>query len=885
MSHKVEPAATSEDTSDHSSDSSINSEKALRILNRQPCIRRASPPRQIVGVEGLSLPNGDVQETTAKRRKKTAIQQKRTDDFDHYSRPRTLMPRSTGSLRGFVLLTASLAIALLTLYAAGMSARDMMHHQITLAKIQAGLPDLSDVPAKSETDGSSLFEVGGDVAVHHDPANRRRNGMREIIASGHFGVEKASPPLFSVKWGWESRTNISNSPSLSELDTAALGSDTSSAWCSLEMLPFGFVNSSSTLSCVADRPLRAGTFAAPSDLMLHEQFPLVDVKRELDSATAADLQAYWKDYPKGLLPTCYPCRGTLVHRALYTLRRWFRIERWYVEDLLAGSNAFVVDQGFLVTFRLPGDVFASPVEDESPAIQIPLNKIVSIHLVQAHKRASMWFITIVTSFGSHHTVELQAPALRSLLRTLTYLHPQLVRLVRVLDPNGALEALHRSKGGNATMRPSIPNATGGSKLEPDEVDDSYSGGKGPAAGVPADPLSPFVDVELPSKPLSALKLVQSKGKEAVWKGGILEGVLTPGPAEPWPYLPCSVFNLAKQQKSVEQMHVFGEPQSWPRTCNRIRESKCGQEDDIRRRRVGLEKVPLRVAVALSGFIRSFARARHAIYSNVVGPNQATVFVATYNVIGRVKKGEPVQKKQLFPLAHVMEKLGEWMQLSPTANVSEFVAVLNYRQQHDRMSHNLLHGFANAGMYICQSKVLELVREFQPHGNFDVIIRSRMDIFPVAPLVVTRVWRKPFDRIAAESADLAVALEQQALRGEALTLSSQIMSRVEYVLNMGASCKLDQIWWPQYATFSEGKLLKSYQDTRFNLFGWQVCDWVEIGTANTVLQLEGLYQFATDNYVFGAAQWIDHAFYVHMRIAYQIVNPFVKVMRHGGMYFG
>ena len=157
------------------------------------------------------------------------------------------------------------------------------------------------------------------------------------------------------------------------------------------------------------------------------------------------------------------------------------------------------------------------------------------------------------------------------------------------------------------------------------------------------------------------------------------------------------------------------------------------------------------------------------------------------------------------------------------------------------------------------------------------------MYPVSPLYISRIWKHGSEGV--DRSTMVANLEKQAVRGELLSLPMSLRSEVEYVLNMGASCKLDEVWWPQYATFEDNKILKSYQDTRFKLYGWQVCDWIEIGTTPTILKLEGIYDYAVDNYIFAVAQWLDHAFYIHNKIAYQVVNPFLKIMRHGSAFFG
>ena len=117
----------------------------------------------------------------------------------------------------------------------------------------------------------------------------------------------------------------------------------------------------------------------------------------------------------------------------------------------------------------------------------------------------------------------------------------------------------------------------------------------------------------PKNALEAAKLVSSASGNVAWKKGILEGTLLPAKNESWPYLPCSVFDVTKLVKDADKGGTLGKRREfWPYKCEGIRESKCGEEEEISQRRRGLEKVPLRVALALAGFIRSFPRSRHVI---------------------------------------------------------------------------------------------------------------------------------------------------------------------------------------------------------------------------------------------------------------------------------
>lgn len=744
-----------------------------------------------------------------------------------------------------------------------------------MANSSVGPPTVAPIVEAGEPDDAPSSSTVVDLPEATSPyvhQQGRRSAIKAITDSNRYAITKISPAFMPVGpiWGSRPSTVLANPDTRfmsAESEAAALASDASPAWCETEMIPFVFQNVTTGdwgrewggdgegQRCRPDRPVRIGNFSTPVDLLLHQRFPVVDVRRDLDAVTAADLGRYWADYPHGHTPRCYPCKGTLLHNALYTLRRWFKFERWLVGSDPSRGNIFTVDAKFIVVYGQSANF--EPAEGISD-VQLSTDTITGLNAVQQQgrrRREGTWYLLITTSAGPQHTVELRDAALRSFLRSITYLHPKLAKLVRVYDPTGAVEA--RSK----------------QLLADEEV---VVRSQGMVVG--ANNKAPVPDAVVgPSSLSQALKLKLPSSDGGVWKRGVLEGVLLPSPGEPWPYQPCSSFDVVKLVKEADRLGNMGyRREFWPYKCDAIRESKCGQEDEVARRRKGLEGVPLRVAVALAGFIRSFPKARAVIYDNLVKTTNATVFVATWNVVGRVKKTDPVTKKNLLRMDQIEQNVAQWMHLDARSNRSDFIKILNYKQHLGMTNDHMKHGFPHGGLYFCQSQVLRLVRSYQEKkgGAFDVLIRTRMDIYPVAPLYITRIWKHG----AGGEADVG----KLVVGG---TLPADLKSKVEYVLDMGASCKLDEVWWPQYAVFEEGKLLKSYQDTRFKFFGWQVCDWIEIGTVDTALRLEGIFDFMVDNYVFGIAQWLDHAFYVHNRIAYQVVNPFLKIMRHGASFFG
>jgi hypothetical protein len=315
-----------------------------------------------------------------------------------------------------------------------------------------------------------------------------------------------------------------------------------------------------------------------------------------------------------------------------------------------------------------------------------------------------------------------------------------------------------------------------------------------------------------------------------------------------PYTPCHAFDFSEMALAVQRSGNFGRMMTfWPFKCHALRRvEKCGTAEIVNRRSIGVSQ-NLSVAVALAGFLRSFGNARVAINENLVKPHGAVLFAATWNVVGRAKKSVAITPKMMISPHAMYRSVAGLMGISNNESFRR-LEILDYKRLAKIQMVVKANGFQHPGLYYAQSRALQLV--INSKVPFDVIVRTRFDIFPAVPL--------RFVRMSGPD---------------------------EYALDLGSSCLMDDMWWPQWARFGDGKLLKHYADTRMKYFAWQVCDWIEIGTFRTVAATARLYDWVLENNVFSAAQFVEHAFYVDQNITYQPLQLYLKILRHKGSFFG
>eukprot|EP00759_Apiculatamorpha_spiralis_P044155 PhF_6_TR41286/c0_g1_i2/m.62462 len=248
----------------------------------------------------------------------------------------------------------------------------------------------------------------------------------------------------------------------------------------------------------------------------------------------------------------------------------------------------------------------------------------------------------------------------------------------------------------------------------------------------------------------------------------------------------------------------------------------------------------KVAVCLSGFFRTFRSTKISLWYYLIRPNNATLFMATWNVFGRVKVSKEADRALPVPPLE-MEKV---LRKEYSADLVEFggVKVLDYtdmeRQAH---LHNLFRaGFRRPGNYFLTSYVLGMV----PKGKYDIIVRTR------------------FDMKLQEPMELFFHPTQQG----------------QFVLRVVHSCLVDGHWWPQHALLDQNKVIKHFADTRFRLYTWQTCDWIEIGGAQAMQTYASIWNWSVNNLVHAYSQNVEYAFFAEHGIAWQPMHLHVRIAR-------
>jgi len=316
---------------------------------------------------------------------------------------------------------------------------------------------------------------------------------------------------------------------------------------------------------------------------------------------------------------------------------------------------------------------------------------------------------------------------------------------------------------------------------------------------------------------------------------------------PYRYLPCITENegpwMAKA-KELNNVDTYG--LRWNSVCSEKRpmsQDSCAQ---LRRKRLPIKddaqkSPPLHVAVALSGFVRTFQHTKTYLYSYVVKPNNATLFMAAWNVLGRMKQGTNYGSAlPKLSVGDMVKFLTEAMD-PKLVNIGG-VRVLDYLDQglHRWLHDIFLSGFRRPGNYILTSLVLQMI----PPKAFDVIIRTRFDMIPSVPLKVTR--------------------DPETSGG--------------YVLRLPYACKIDGHWWPQFGLFDSNKIIKHFADTRFRFFTWQTCDWIEVGGAQAMKTFGRIFNWSVENVVNAYSQNVDFAFLADQGLAWQPMHLHVRILR-------
>jgi hypothetical protein len=571
--------------------------------------------------------------------------------------------------------------------------------------------------------------------------------------------------------------------------------------------------------------LRQGNFSSIEDILQFQTLPVVD-PRAVSLVTREERRRYWAQNPDPFYMTCRSCKNSLVFSTLYRARRWWRTRAQHFIDL-DGQPSLIAGK-LLSAFQLSFESRRGTMLTGSFDISsVDPDSDRQLHLSEIAK------LLFCLDGG-----ELPFLALEFHNKSLVIVQFQLLlpgvrcfwRTIQLLYPD--LVAKSFSLPPNVCDYSRVLNTRSAARIN--------------------------ISIARPLRPSAVL-----------------------------PYTPCYRCDMSNLSRIIWNAGTFGERKNfWPFVCVGLRNADaCGQRRRIARLSEGVPQ-NIRVALALSGFLRSFDKSRFAIYHNLVQPHNATVFAVTWNVVGRTKKSVDVHKKHTISVVKMLHTLEGFLGVTRNEHFRR-VEVHNYFAM--VRSHGMLkaNGFFHPGLYFTLARSLELVAESKIH--FDVIIRTRFDIFPAVPFQFIRMRREggamssgvgssvPPDRRSA----VLGSPGSEATRA----LYAQPDDPYEYAIDFHASCDLDGVWWPQFAKFGEGKVLKHYADTRMKFFSWQVCDWLDVGTRNTVLHTGTIFNWVHETNAISAAQFVEHAFFLDRNLTYQPLQMFLKIMRQGGRFFG
>ena len=180
-----------------------------------------------------------------------------------------------------------------------------------------------------------------------------------------------------------------------------------------------------------------------------------------------------------------------------------------------------------------------------------------------------------------------------------------------------------------------------------------------------------------------------------------------------------------------------------------------------------------------------------------------------------------------------------------------------------MSTVQIAGFRHAGLYMLLAKSLQaMAGQAEKTGTpYDVVIRGRFDLVPLVPIMIYPVWNTP-DVARRENLNSDGnnnnnnendQQQQQNQQVSTLTYNTKVERVPGWIIDTGSSCQMDGFWWPRTAVLREGVIISHTADTRYKLFSWQYCDWLHIGTFNTMKKMAGIYDWVLDNYVDSGAQ--------------------------------
>jgi hypothetical protein len=708
-------------------------------------------------------------------------------------------------------------------------------HEIGVAPGSSARPPLGKPP----------HDVGDDG---DDPCEHDTTACLKTESTSSTESREATGPatLESLKRGMvdfiHATTRLSPAEGYCALDGAVTAPTVGIEGCLIGNIQRGHRNGQVAGRCRVDfaamrgcplEPARMGNFTNPRDLVAFSHFPVVeDNARRRGSVSAQDRSLYWARNPDPFDVRCGTCGNSLAQSSLlYSVRRWWCLPSYYVYAADAGGKETRLQY---TTLGLTKDEFVaakfmmSKDEDPPPPDQWLHMPLVSLKRVVVCMPPEIDIVTgeeaafVMVAFGD-------GPK-------------RVAHLWRMAIGSAGVECLWRT----LELLFSIDESS--AKIE-------VSGGN-------------VVTVERVTT-----RRDQCGGQdESLIAAGLLGNGLLPQ-LEPmpvttrFPYLPCMRSRVGDLQKQAKREGLMDDKwlTFWANRCDNAFNGQCVGASTPQEK-LGLPATAkgspekIKVAVALSGFFRSFPYTREHIYRNLVYPHDADVFALTWNVLGRVKKGLPIKKKLLVPLprmhAMVMGLLQASVRRGTTPEAfakSHTVEIWDFTRRF--RFHNVVSasGFYHAGMYDQLAHSVQMV--LQSKRVYDIVIRTRWDIYLQAPFFFQRLPQAP----GAEAAS-------------------------RYELDLGAHCDMEGAWFPRKLVVEPGKFLRHTADTRYKLFGWQVCDWIDVATYDTMIHLAGIYSWVKRHNVFSGAQFVDHAFFIDQGLSYEPAQLYVCLQRHGAKFF-
>lgn len=382
----------------------------------------------------------------------------------------------------------------------------------------------------------------------------------------------------------------------------------------------------------------------------------------------------------------------------------------------------------------------------------------------------------------------------------------------------------------------------------------------------------------------------------------LSDIVYPPVTESFAYLPChpsyttDLVKIARQTHNMDSHGLY-----WPFSCTRIANRRpCldqrlykmlrlkGQERAPRaesewKKIPSLSKIRMKdvvkpkVAVCMAGFVRSFHLARFAIFQNLVDPYDADFFAVSWNIQGRAKKTDQILKKHIIGIPRMRQRIK--MMIPQDRNVSDLIAsgrygikVLSYKMWEAGMKEWKSAGWRHAGLYMLLSESLAMaVRQAEAtQSPYDVVIRGRFDLVPLVPIRILPVWNTP---------DIQRRVNLKIVDSDEMIADNAKKEKVPgWIIDTGSSCEMDGFWWPRTAILREGVIISHTADTRYKLFSWQYCDWLHIGTYNTMKRMADLYPWALYNYVDSGAQFVEHVWAIDQGVRFYPMQLYLKILR-------